>query len=250
MGREERASLLRQPGLLDSDGVDPADSQRYLTQHLRFTAGTETRYRSSIICAAPTWQHLAAGLPIGRRFHSAPVIRLADARPLQIGHVARADGRWRLYVFTSDEDPGAPSSRLHALCAFLTASPRSPTRRFTPPDADIDAVIDLRSIFQQGHRDLDLGAMPSLLMPSKGRYELHDYEKMFCPDRRLGHDIFDLRGIDRDQGCIVIVRPDQTPAGRPRCTRWLLRRLHAPGSVASPPTIFWVRCLRCFWSRE
>ena len=32
---------------------------------------------------------------------------------------------------------------------------------------------------------------------------------MFCPDRRLGQDIFDLRGIDRDQGCIVIVRPDQ-----------------------------------------
>jgi hypothetical protein len=209
MGREERASLLRQPGLLDSDGVDPADLQRYLTQHLRFTAGTETRYRSSIICAAPTWQHLAAGLPIGRRFHSAPVIRLADARPLQIGHVARADGRWRLYVFTSDEDPGAPSSRLHALCTFLTASPRSPIRRFTPPDADIDAVIDLRAIFQQGHCDLDLGAMPSLLLPSKGRYGLHDYEKMFCLDSKLGQDIFDLRGIDRDQGCIVIVRPDQ-----------------------------------------
>jgi phenol 2-monooxygenase len=48
-----------------------------------------------------------------------------------------------------------------------------------------------------------------LLLPSKGRYGLHDYEKMFCPDRRLGQDIFDLRGIDRDQGCIVIVRPDQ-----------------------------------------
>jgi phenol 2-monooxygenase len=199
----------KDPTELDSDGVDPADLQPYLTQHLRFTAGTETRYRSSIICAVPTWQHLATGLPIGKRFHSAPVIRLADARPLQIGHIARADGRWRLYVFTPAEDPGAPSSRLHALCTFLTASPRSPIRRFTPPDADIDAVIDLRAIFQQGHRDLDLGPMPSLLLPSKGRYGLHDYEKMFCPDRRLGQDIFDLRGIDRDQGCIVIVRPDQ-----------------------------------------
>jgi phenol 2-monooxygenase len=199
----------KDPTDLDSDGVDPADLQRYLTQHLRFTAGTETRYRSSIICAAPTWQHLATGLPIGKRFHSAPVIRLADVRPLQIGHIARADGRWRLYVFTPAEDPGAPSSRLHTLCTFLTASPRSPIRRFTPPDADIDAVIDLRAIFQQGHRDLDLGAMPSLLLPSKGRYGLHDYEKMFCLDSKLGQDIFDLRGIDRDQGCIVIVRPDQ-----------------------------------------
>jgi phenol 2-monooxygenase len=199
----------KDPTDLDSDGVDPADLQRYLTQHLRFTAGTETRYRTSIICAAPTWQHLVTGLPIGKRFHSAPVIRLADGRPLQIGHVARADGRWRLYAFGPAEDPSAPSSRLRALCTFLTASPRSPLCRFTPPDADIDAVIDLRAVFQQGHRELDLAAMPSLLLPSKGHYGLRDYEKMFCADCRSGQDIFDLRGIDRDQGCIVIVRPDQ-----------------------------------------
>ena len=199
----------RDPANPGSDGVDPAELQRYLTQQLRFTAGVETRYRPSIIRGLPTWQHLATGLPIGKRFHSAPVIRLADARPLQIGHVARADGRWRLYVFTPVEEPAAPSSRLHDLCAFLAASPRSPIRRFTPPDADIDAVIDLRAIFQQHHRDLDLTSMPSLLLPRKGRYGLHDYEKMFCPDRRPGQDIFELRGIDREQGCIVIVRPDQ-----------------------------------------
>ena len=51
--------------------------------------------------------------------------------------------------------------------------------------------------------------MPSLLLPRKGRYGLRDYEKMFCPDSQTGQDIFDLRGIDREQGCIVIVRPDQ-----------------------------------------
>jgi phenol 2-monooxygenase len=199
----------KDPTKPDSEGVDPADLQCYLTQQLRFTAGTETRYRTSIICGAPIWQHLATGMSIGKRFHSAPAIRLADARPLQIGHIARADGRWRFYVFAPAENPCLPSSRLHALCAFLTASPHSPIRRYTPPGDDIDAVIDLRAIFQQSHRDLDLAAMPSLLLPRKGRYGLHDYEKMFCADRRLGRDIFELRGIDRERGCIVVVRPDQ-----------------------------------------
>ena len=52
-------------------------------------------------------------------------------------------------------------------------------------------------------------AMPALLLPPKGRYGLRDYEKMFCPDLKGGNDIFDVRGIDRDQGCIVVVRPDQ-----------------------------------------
>ncbi len=200
---------LKGPTDVDSDGVDPAELQRYFAQHLRFTAGVEARYRPSIICAISTWQHLAAGLPIGKRFHSAPVIRLADARPVQIGHVARADGRWRLYAFAPAEDPGIPSSRLHALCTFLTAASNSPIRRFTPPDADIDGVIDVRAIFQQAHASARPSAMPPLLLPGKGRYGLLDYEKMFCADRRPGQDIFDLRGIDRDQGCIAIVRPDQ-----------------------------------------
>ena len=57
-------------------------------------------------------------------------------------------------------------------------------------------MIDVRAIFQQGHRELAVEAMPSFLLPRKGRYELRDYEKMFCPDRKSGDDIFDMRGID------------------------------------------------------
>ncbi len=194
----------KDPAKADSEGVDPAELQAYLARQLRYTAGVETHYRGSMVTGVPTWQHLATGLTIGRRFHSAPVIRLADARRMQLGHVAGADGRWRLYAFAAAED-----SRLRTLCAFLTDSPCSPIRCFTPAGIDIDAVIDLRAIFQQGHRELDLTAMPSILLPAKGRYGLHDYEKMFCADPRPGQDIFDMRGIDRAQGCMVVVRPDQ-----------------------------------------
>jgi phenol 2-monooxygenase len=98
---------------------------------------------------------------------------------------------------------------MHALCAFLAESPRSPVRRYTPAGADIDAVIDVRAVFQQGHRALELEAMPAFLLPKKGRYGLRDYEKMFCPDLKSGNDIFDMRGINRERGCMVVVRPDQ-----------------------------------------
>jgi phenol 2-monooxygenase len=140
------------------------------------------------------------------RFHSAPVVRLADAKPVQLGHAARADGAWRLYVFADRDDPAGEGSQARALCEFL-ASDASPIRRFTPAGADPDSVIDVRGIFQQGHRDLDVDKMPSVLLPRKGPFALVDYEKMFCPDPKAG-DIFDLRGISRD-GCMVIVRPDQ-----------------------------------------
>ena len=72
---------------------------------------------------------------------------------------------------------------------------------------DADAVIDLRAVMQQGHRDLDLMEMPPILRPAKGRFGLIDYEKVFCADPV--HDIFDMRGVIRATGCVVIVRPDQ-----------------------------------------
>ena len=50
---------------------------------------------------------------------------------------------------------------------------------------------------------------PLCCLPAKGRYGLRDYEKMFCPDLKNRNDIFDMRGIDRTSGCMVIVRPDQ-----------------------------------------
>ena len=118
-----------------------------------------------------------------------------------------------------------------ALCAFLAASPHSPVRKHTPQGADIDSVIDVRAIFQQGHRELAIEAMPPFLLPRKGRYGLIDYEKMFCPDLKNGADIFDLRGIDRKRGCMVVVRPGPVCRARPAARR--LRRARRPSSAAS-----------------
>jgi phenol 2-monooxygenase (NADPH) len=191
------------------DGADPAKTQDYFIRHGRYTAGTATHYRPSILTAKADHQHLAKGFAIGTRFHSAPVIRLSDAKPVHLGHTVKADGRFRIFVFADGEDPAADDSAVRALCDFLENRAESPVRRYTPDGADIDSVIDVRAVFQQGHRDLAIEAMPALLLPRKGRYGLRDYEKMFCPDLKSGQDIFAMRGIDRDKGCIVVVRPDQ-----------------------------------------
>ena len=192
-----------------SKGADPAETQRYFVQHGRYTAGTATRYRPALLTGEATHQSLAKGFEIGTRFHSAPVIRVADAMALELGHTVKADGRWRLFAFAPKGDAGQEGGRIRALCDFLGGAAESPVRKYTPAGADIDAVIDLRAVFQQGHRELDIGAMPRLLMPAKGRLGLTDYEKVFAPDLKSARDIFDIRGIDRGQGCLVMVRPDQ-----------------------------------------
>ena len=215
---EERQAIAQQlidfdrefSALFSAGSGDPAREekfQRYFAAQGRFTAGVATRYAPSMITAEATFQDLAKGFPVGMRFHSAPVVRLADAKPVHLGHVARADGAWRLYVFADGNDPTGEDSRARELCEFL-ASDTSPIQRFTPAGADPDAAIDVRAVFQQGHRDLAVDELPPVLLPRKGKFGLIDYEKTFCPDPGA-EDIFDLRGVNRETGCVVVVRPDQ-----------------------------------------
>jgi phenol 2-monooxygenase len=191
-----------------SKGFDPAETQKYFVRHGRYTAGTATHYRPALLTGALTHQDLAKGLTVGMRFHSAPVIRVADAKPVHLGHVVKADGRFRIFAFAGAGDAGGKGSPMRALCDFLTG-PQSPVTKFTPAGADIDSVIDVRAVFQQEHHQLAIEALPALLLPQKGRYGLRDYEKIFCADHKSGQDIFTMRGIDRQKGCVVIVRPDQ-----------------------------------------
>jgi phenol 2-monooxygenase (NADPH) len=194
----------------DKEGVDPAAVQRYFVQHGRYTAGTATRYRPALLTGEPAHQTLAPGFQIGTRFHSATVVQLSDAKRVDLGATAlKADGRWRLFLFADDADPCAANAPIRMLCDHLAHSQQSPIRRFTPADADIDSVIDVRAVFQGSHLDFAIEAMPALLLPRKGRYGLIDYEKIFCPDAKSGQDIFDLRSINRKAGCMVVVRPDQ-----------------------------------------
>jgi phenol 2-monooxygenase len=195
--------------LASSKGFDAAETQSYFVRHGRYTAGTATRYRPSLLTGEATYQHLAEGLMIGARFHSAPVIRVADAKPVHLGHTIKADGRWRIFAFASAGDPAAPDAGIRTLCDFLAEADESPVRKYTSKGEDVDAVIDVRAVFQQGHHALAIDAMPPFLLPPKGRYGLRDYEKMFCADLKSGHDIFTMRGIDRERGCMVVVRPDQ-----------------------------------------
>lgn len=182
---------------------DAAKFQAYFKKHGRYTAGVETCYEPSLITGGDRHQSLAVGYPVGKRFHSAPVIRLADAKPLELGHILKADGRWRIISFAPRSDDGTPDGPTGALCRDLA----NLIQRVTSDEANIDSVIDVRAVFQRAHQDMGVGILPDLLRPRIGRLGLTDYEKVFCP--KPGSDVFDLRGIDRKNGAVVVVRPDQ-----------------------------------------
>jgi phenol 2-monooxygenase len=184
--------------------ADPTILEDFYVKTAEFPAGFMTQYAPSMITAEATHQRLATGFPIGKRFKSVQVVRVADTNPVHLGHHARADGRWRIYVFADRAAPGETSSTTR-FADWIADAPESPLAR-TPKDADVDAWFDLKVIYQQPHTEVDLGRVPAVFLPRVGPFQLIDYEKVYAtvPDS----DIFAVRGIDRD-GAVVVVRPDQ-----------------------------------------
>jgi phenol 2-monooxygenase len=170
-----------------------------------FPAGFMTEYAPSLIVGSADHQQLATGFPIGKRFKSAMVERVCDTNPMHLGHHARADGRWRIYVFADAATAAREGTPTAALAQWLTSSAGSPLAA-TPAGLDLDAWFDVKVIYQQDHTGVDLGAVPEVFLPRTGPFGLIDYEKVYAA--RPGDDIFDVRGIDR-AGAMVVVRPDQ-----------------------------------------
>jgi phenol 2-monooxygenase len=189
------------PAHPERGGVTPEQMQAQYERSLRYVAGQATKYKPSVLTGSDTHQQLATGIEIGMRFHSAPVIRVADGRRMHLGHVHVADGRWRIYAFG---DSG--NQALRDFAAWLTDSPDSPARRFAPAGADLDAIVDVHGIFRCGHHDVDIGTVPAILRPCSGPLGLQDWEKAWAIDPR--DDIFSQRGIAA-AGAVVVVRPDQ-----------------------------------------
>ena len=182
-------------------GVTTSQMQAEFARQGRYTAGLATTYSPSVLTGEGKHQALARGFEIGTRFHSAPVVRLADARRMQLGHAQRADGRWRIFAFGGDD-----ATEVLALVEWLGMAPESPVARFTPAGADLDSVIDVHGVFRCGHHEVDATALPQMLLPQSGSLGLQDWEKAWATGPR--NDIFTEREIDR-RGAIVIVRPDQ-----------------------------------------
>lgn len=198
--REWSSLMARRPG-----DLDPGELADFYVRTTEFLFGFMTQYPPSMLVAEPTHQHLATGFPLGKRFKSAPVVRVADANPLHLGHQHRADGRWRVYAF-ADRPAAGERSALADWADWMTTSPDSPVLAHARDGDALDALLDVKVVYQQRHVDVDITQVPPLFLPRTGPFELVDYHKVFAahPD----DDVFDLRDVDRD-GCVVVVRPDQ-----------------------------------------
>jgi phenol 2-monooxygenase len=197
--REWSTMMAKKPEEFES----PSALEDFYVATAEFPAGFMTQYEPSMIVGSDIHQSLATGFPLGKRFKSARVVRVADANDVHLGHHHRADGRWRVYAF-ADAGPGVPSA-IADWAEWMSSSPESPLARYTRPDEDIDALLDVKVVYPVPHAQVDLGRVPRLFLPITGPFQLIDYEKVYALHR--DEDIFEARGID-SAGCVIVVRPD------------------------------------------
>lgn len=214
--REWSALMARKPEEIS----DPQDLATYYLATAEFPSGFMTQYGPSMIVTDAAHQALAEGFPLGKRFKSVEVVRVCDGNVVHLGHHAKADGRWRIYAFADNAagtfadaaGTGEPSAL--SRWAEWMLSPEAPIARFTPAGSDVDAVFDVKAIYQQRYEDVDIGRVPEVFLPKTGPLGLIDWEKVYAaaPSAWSEADIFAERGLSRD-GVVVVVRPDQYVAG-------------------------------------
>ena len=184
------------------DVTDPAELADFYVRTTEFLFGFMTQYPPSMLVAEPHHQELATGFPVGKRFKAAPVVRVADANPLHLGHQHRR--RRPLARVRVRRRRRRRADRVGRLDGRRRRTPRcAPTRARGGPR-------------QRRRRHGRLPAAPR----RRGRRRPCRSSSGRAPGRsgssttrrssptRPDDDIFELRGVDRG-GCVVVVRPDQ-----------------------------------------
>lgn len=182
----------------------PTALEEFYVKTMEFPAGFMTQYEPSMITAEQTHQDLAAGFPIGKRFKSVEVIRKSEGNPKHLGHLHTADGRWRIYVF-ADKNGIATDSKTAKFAEWLGNDANSPVVAHRKDGEDINALFDVKVIYQESYTDIELTDVPDIFKPANGPFGLINLENVFAANPE--HDIFDIRELSRD-GVVVVVRPD------------------------------------------
>jgi len=154
---------------------------------------------------------LATGLPVGMRFNSFKVVNQADGRPWHFQERLKADGRFRVILFAGEVLEATQSVRVETFCQKLDDG-KSFLHAVTPPGAAIDSVIEVLTIHSSKRTETELlRDFPDILHPFN-KHTGWDYDKVYVDDETYHEgfgDAYVNYGVDKQRGCVVIVRPDQ-----------------------------------------
>ncbi|KAK7419247.1 hypothetical protein QQX98_003399 [Neonectria punicea] len=202
--------------IMDEEGISMEEFKNAFQKGNLFASGIAVDYDKSVIVSKPEGEadaearNLAPELKLGQRIPSVKVLNQSDARPWHLQELLRSNGTWRVILFPGDISKIAQKSRMTSICEEL-ASPSSFLKRFTPSGSRYDSVIEVLTVHVAKRADVDIFDFPEVLRPYD-EIEGWDYHKIFVDDQSYheGHGhLYETFSISRDEGCIVVLRPDQ-----------------------------------------
>ncbi|KAF4982268.1 hypothetical protein FZEAL_2054 [Fusarium zealandicum] len=209
--------------IMDEEGISMESFKEAFEKGNRFASGIAVDYeRSSIVWkpdsnsttdevnSALGTQALASEVKIGMRIPSVKVLSQSDARPWHLQELLPSNGTWRVILFPGDIGLEQQQKRMDSLCDRMSDA-SSFLKRFTPPSARYDSTIEVLTVHASDRHDHDIFDFPQVLRPYD-EVDGWDYDKIFAdnPSYHEGHGrLYESFGISPDQGCVVVVRPDQ-----------------------------------------
>ena len=212
----------------DEAGISMAEFKDAFEKGNMFASGIAVDYGASCLVAKPRSgekqgdgtdegggmivgkQEMVMNIKLGMRFPSFKVLNQADARPWHFQEWLKSDGRWRLIVFAGNLTDEAQRARVQKMGSQL-AAPNSFIRRYNPPAAKIDGLIEILTLHSGPRAAVELLDLHEIFHPFSEE-DGWDYNKVFVDDVSYHEgfgDAYKNYGVDKQQGCVVITRPDQ-----------------------------------------
>lgn len=187
------------------------DFQKMYMRNMTYTTGILIQYApSQLVTEVPAeTRKLASKVIPGVRLPDFQVLNHSDAVPSMIHKILVFDGRFRLLVLAGGISLASQAKRYEELARLLSSSD-SFLREFTPCEDPIDSRIEVITVHAARRESVELQDSPVVFHPwsDAGGW---DYWKIFVDEREI-HGIhgkgYEKCGIRRNEGCMIVVRPD------------------------------------------
>jgi hypothetical protein len=204
--------------VMDEEGVNMEDFKQAFLKGNMFASGLSVDYGASMLVAKPVNEgeatamssphtvakpDLATGIKLGMRFPSYQVLNQSDARPYPFQQKLRSDGRFHLIIFAGHVVSPPQQQRLQSFCSHLTSS------AFL--SSHLHNNINILTVHASRRTDVELlRDFPEVLHPFDEKTGW-DYNSVYVDDESYHEgfeDAYHGYGVNREEGCVVVARPD------------------------------------------
>lgn len=183
-----------------------------LQDNLPFSSTTAIEYEAGLLVAKEggsivSKQHLAPGIPVGRRLPSHTVEIHANGDAVDFGKSFPSDGRYRIVIFAGDISKPEQLRRVERLSQLLEL-PGVFLQRFNGPGDSPQDIFETLILHSASRDDVEIADLPPFLLKSAD-----PFDRVFVDNNQTRtwalSEAYNKYGVSRERGCLVLVRPDR-----------------------------------------